>query len=125
MTTMKSIDKAQGASAPRWTYISAALIGILGLAWTIVSHFIPKNEVAKPIAQPTVQQIATASGENSKAVNAEGTAKVFIRDKASASQELSSDASQSGIDPNLSPPAKPGGVAVNAAGASRVLLNRP
>lgn len=40
--------------APRWTYVVGAIVGIAGLAWGIVSYFIPRTEIPKtsPVTTP-------------------------------------------------------------------------
>ena len=38
---------------PRWLLILGALVPVVGLLWTVASHFIPKTEADKPAASPT------------------------------------------------------------------------
>jgi hypothetical protein len=48
---------------PRWTYAAGAIVAIGGLAWGIVSYFIPKPELPKaPAAAPATTVTVSGSG---------------------------------------------------------------
>ena len=49
--------------APRWTYVAGAAVGVVGLIWAIVSHFISIPEPSKsPIAEPSTNINVVGNG---------------------------------------------------------------
>ena len=47
MVTRKPTETKEGA--PRWTYVAGAAVAVVGLIWSIASHFVPKPDLPKPI----------------------------------------------------------------------------
>jgi hypothetical protein len=115
----KSVDSKEGP--PRWTYIAGSIVAMGGLAWGIVSYFIPKPDTTKPPSAPVVTQQAKADGGN--AINAAGNAVVEVDNH--SSQTLPSAAPQ--LAPNAvnqSATAANGGTSVNASDSARVKVNK-
>jgi len=66
---VSSKSKANHSSgAPRWTYALAAIVGALGLLWTIASTFIAKPEASRPMAASVPG--VSVSGQGSVGVGA-------------------------------------------------------
>jgi hypothetical protein len=120
----------KGRAAPMWTYMAGALVGIGGLAWAVVSYFIPRPEAIRPVSPVVVQQRATAS--SATAVNATDAASVFIGNAVPGEQQAAQsgpavpEARREATPASQSASASDGGVAVNAAGTARVgVTTRP
>lgn len=107
---------------PRWTYVAGSVVAIGGLAWGIVSYFIPKPELPKAPAAPAVAQEAKANGGN--AVNAAGNANVVIGDQPSPPTAASSALFSAPVAASQSAAAASGGVAVNATDSARVKVTK-
>ena len=65
---------SEPSGAPRWTYVVAAIVGVVGMAWAIASHFIPKTSdnpkttLAPPQISVTQENI---QGSGNKAIGIE------------------------------------------------------
>jgi hypothetical protein len=104
---------------PRWVAIVGAIVGVGGLAWAVVSHFLPTSEGKKAETAGLSQQ-ATATGSG-VAINGAGQARIVVggemaTDKASTPGK----GSQGGIPSRQSATASEGGAAVNAADSAVV-----
>jgi hypothetical protein len=115
--------------APRWTYVAAAIVSIVGAIWAIASQFIPKPEsAAKPAsavvapAPVVIQQNAEAA--SGTAINATGAAKVSVGGEIPPSS-ASSAASQPAVVASQSARAGSSGTAVNATDSAEVVVQKP
>jgi hypothetical protein len=100
------------------------VVAVVGLVWTIASHFVPKAEsAAKPlaVAAPLTQQSAEANGGT--AINATGAATVAIGNPPAAS--ASAPVAPSAVPASQSAKAGSAGTAVNAADSARVVISKP
>lgn len=74
-TRPKNGDPGKPGGAPRWTYVVAAIVSVVGAIWGIATYFLPKpGSGDKPPA--TVQQSADAGGGT--AINAAGNSRVTV-----------------------------------------------
>ena len=104
---------------PRWVPVAGALVGIVGLAWAVVSFFL-KAEL--PVKPPAVEQKAEANGGT--AINAAGDSKVFVRAEPSPASAIPA-ASQPSVAASQSARAASGGTAVNATDSAEVVVKKP
>lgn len=112
---------------PSWTYALGAIVGAVGVAWTVASHFIPKVEGAKaaPLAaMPAVMQQATATGGT--AVNASDGARVTVGSAAGAGPGVAASNARAAFDQPVGQTAQAGsgGTAINASGGAQVQVDK-
>ena len=73
MVTNPNAASSQPSGAPRWTYAVAAIVSVVGAAWAIASHFIPK---AEPAAKPSMGAAGLASTPGAASVSVSGSGNV-------------------------------------------------
>lgn len=46
---------------PRWSYVVAAIVAVVGMVWGVVSYFIPKAESPQSTAEPRTTVTVTGT----------------------------------------------------------------
>jgi hypothetical protein len=60
---MGTASKASGTSEPpRWTYVVGSVLAIVGMAWAILTYFLPKPATDKSPTRSDVQVSVSGSG---------------------------------------------------------------
>ena len=67
-SNMAKPSKPTASGTPQWTYFVTAAVAVVGLAWGIVSYFIPKPEPIKPPAPAAPTVNVTVSGQQNTTV---------------------------------------------------------
>ena len=84
--------------APRWTYVAGAVVAVVGLAWGIVSYFIPKPE---PLRQGAAASNATVtvSGSGNAGVGTMSGGQIAVGSPATQAASPASAPSKLGSTP--------------------------
>lgn len=105
--------------APRWTYVVAAIVSVVGAVWGVASYFLPKPGAGdKPAA--AVQQSADAGGGT--AINAAGNSRVSVGGN-DPTPPSPTNASAPAVSASQSARAA-SGIAINADGTAQVNVKK-
>jgi hypothetical protein len=69
---LKSNKRESAGGTPGWTYLLAAIVSVVGLVWTILSHFLPQPDNGRPSGPSPGPQISVNGQHNVGIANMNG-----------------------------------------------------